>query len=307
MNLRDLQYLVAVAETGHFGRAAERCFVSQPTLSAQIKKLEERLGVVVFERSNRSVAVTPIGEQILHHARQVLEQAAAIEELARAQRDPLSGPLRIGAIHTISPYLIPLILAPLRKAYPQLTPVLTEEMTKVLLQRLHEHAIDVALLATEESQPDLEEWVLFDEPFWLAHPHDHPIYTQDEIGADDLSRLDMLLLSEGHCLSEQVLDVCNMKERPQSGAMGDLRAASLETLLQLVGAGYGCTLVPALALRSGWMTGSGVIVRKLDLPGASRRVRLVFRKTFPRRRAIEALAEVIRGQLPNTVKVVDCY
>jgi LysR family hydrogen peroxide-inducible transcriptional activator len=301
MNLRDLKYLIAVAETEHFGHAASRCYVSQPTLSGQIKKLEQELGVTLFERTNRSVSITPIGAEIVRHAKLILEQADVIKQLAQAQRDPLAGALRVGAIPTVSPYLIPLILLPLKREYPQMRLVLSEEITDMLTRRLLEHQIDVAILATDVTEPELEVMPLFEEPFWLAHPRDHEIYNKDEITRRDLSHLDLLLLADGHCLTEQVMDVCRIKEGTMDDEMADLRAASLETLLQLVGAGFGCTLVPALAVRGAWTTDSGIIARKLYLKDAYRRVQFVYRKTFPRKHALEVLAAVIRSQLPNTV------
>ncbi len=302
MNLRDLKYLIAVAEARHFGKAAERCFVSQPTLSGQIKKLEEELGVTLFERTNRSVSVTPIGEEIVSHAKLMIEQADAIQQLARAASDPLAGPLRVGAIPTLSTYLMPLILVPLRHEYPQLRLVLSEEITDTLVERLRAHQIDVALLATPVDEADLVSEPLFQEPFWLAHPVDHELYNKDEITRRDLAKVDLLLLADGHCLTQQAMDVCRLSEINRQGEMADLRAASLETLLQLVGAGFGCTLVPALAVRGGWMTDSGIIARKLELNDAYRRVRMVYRKSFPRRAALQALAEVIWANLPNTVQ-----
>lgn len=305
MNIRDLQYIIAVAETHHFGQAAERCFVSQPTLSGQIKKLEDELDVVIFERTNRSVEITPIGEAILNHARQILEQVDAIRQLALTQQDPLSGPLRIGAIPTLSPYLMPLILMPLKKEHPQLKLVLSEEMTDVLLKRLHQHEIDAALLATPLDDPELQAIPLFDEPFWLAYPRDHAFYLQDEISRADLENTELLLLSDGHCLAKQAMDVCHLAQRKDQGEMADLRAASLETLLQLVSAGFGCTLVPALAIGGSWATGSGIATRKLDFHDAFRRVSLVYRRSYPRKQALEALAQVIRGRLPNTVTALD--
>jgi LysR family hydrogen peroxide-inducible transcriptional activator len=302
MNLRDLKYLIAVAETRHFGKAAERCFVSQPTLSGQIKKLEDELGVTLFERTNRSVTTTPIGEHIMVHARLLMEQAEIIRELARAHRDPLAGPLRIGAIPTLSPYLMPLVLMPLRQQFPQLKLVLSEEMTQTLLRRLHGHEIDAALLATPVDEPNLESLPLFDEPFWLAHPRDHALYNKDEITRKDLDDIELLLLSDGHCLTHQVMEVCRMDDRQQQGEMADLRTASLETLLQLVGAGFGCTLVPALAVRGSWMTDSGIIARPLELPDAFRRVQLVYRRAYPRKAALQAFANIIQDNLPNTVR-----
>lgn len=301
MNLRDLQYIIAVAETRHFGKAAERCFVSQPTLSGQIKKLEDTLGVSIFERTNRSVEVTPVGEAIVVHARQIMEQVEVIEQLAQAHQDPLAGPLRVGAIPTLSPYLMPLILMPLKKQHPQLQLVLSEELTDTLLERLRQHEIDAALLATPVEEQDLEVMPLFDEPFWIAYPRKHAFYTKDKITLKDLDKENLLLLAEGHCLAKQAMDVCHLKERSEQGTMADLRAASLETLIQLVRADFGITLVPALAMRGSWTSGSGVVAQPLSLPDASRRVVLVFRRSFPRRAALDAFADIIRANLPNTV------
>jgi len=200
---------------------------------------------------------------------------------------------------------MPLILLPLRKRYPQLKLVLFEEITDALIQRLCNHEIDAALVATPVEEPELEAIPLFDEPFWLAHPSQHPLYAKDEITHEDLEKLDLLLLADGHCLARQVMDVCGLADRRRQGEMSDLRAASLETLLQLVSAGFGSTLVPALATRGSWMTGSGIIARQLHLPDTKRRVSLVFRRSFPRQPALEAFAEVIRESLPNTVRPIE--
>lgn len=301
MNLRDLKYIITVAETQHFGRAAQRCFVSQPTLSGQIKKLEEELGVAIFERTNRSVEITPIGEQILVLARQMLEQADAIIQLAQAHQDPLAGPLRVGAIPTLSPYLMPLILLPLRKQHPQMKLVLSEEQTDILLTRLRNHEIDVALLATSVAEDDLQSMPMFDEPFWVAYPRKHKFYAKEKILRRDIEKENLLLLAEGHCLADQAREVCRLKEQAQQNEMTDLRAASLETLIQLVAAGFGITLVPALAMRGSWTTGSGVVAQALGWSDAYRRISLVYRHSFPRYAALQALAEIIIANLPNTV------
>jgi len=302
MNLRDLEYLVALADTCHFGHAAERCCVSQPTLSGQIKKLEEELGVILFERTKRSVETTPVGEAIVAHARRVLEQADALRHLAQTHQDPLVGPLRMGAIPTLSPYLLPLILKPLNKRYPQTKLVLSEELTDTLLIRLGKHEIDAVLLATPVEDPNLESIPLFYEPFWLVHPRGHTLSGKKEIIQVDLDGADLLLLSEGHCLAEQAMAVCHMQERNIQGDMADLRAASLETLLQMVGAGFGCTLLPALALKTASARDRGIIARQLKLPDTYRRVSLVYRRTFPRRQALEAFTRVVLDNLPNTVR-----
>ena len=300
MNLRDLRYVVAVADHHHFGRAAEHCFVSQPTLSGQIRKLEDELGVTLFERTNRSVEVTPIGEAVVTHARRILDEVQAMEGAAHASRDPLAGPLRLGVIPTLAPYLMPLVLAPLRAEFPQLRLVLDEEVTARLVDRLRRHELDAALIATRPEE-DLVEIPLCDEPFWLAHPADHPLQQQEDIGEDDLPVDELLLLTDGHCLSDQVMSVCHLEH---GRVQADLRASSLETLVQLVGAGYGCTFIPALALRSFGSTGMGVVLRPLTIPSAQRRIRLVARRTFTNPAALEALADLIRSHLPNTVQPI---
>jgi LysR family hydrogen peroxide-inducible transcriptional activator len=304
VNVRDLKYLVAVSETLHFGRAASRCFVSQPTLSGQIHKLEQELGVTLFERTNRSVNITPVGEHITAYARQVLEQVAAIHTLAQGHKDPLAGPLRVGAIHTLSPYLLPLFLTELRERHPELSLELTEATTDQLLGGLRDHSLDAALLATPPDRDDLEAMALFAEPFWLAHPRDHALYTQDDITLKDLKGLDVLLLSQEHCLSEQVMAACRLTERPDTGPIAGLKASSLETLVQLVGMGLGVTLVPALSVHAGRLATDRVILRQIHIPGATRQVRLVYRASFPRQPALTLFADIIQKVLPNTVKLV---
>ena len=301
MNIRDLKYIIAVAETQHFGKAAERCFVSQPTLSGQIKKLEDELGISIFERTRRSVKITPVGESILSHARQIMEQVDAIEQLALASRDPFAGPLRIGVIPTLSPYLMPLVMKPLQTKYPQMKRVLSEELTDILLVRLRNHEIDAALLATPVDDPGLSTMPLFDEPFWVAYPRKHAFYHKEKITLRDLDKENLLLLSEGHCLAKQAMDVCRIKDREHQGELSDLRAASLETLIQFVRAGVGVTLVPALAMQGSWATGSGVVAQPLTIDDASRRISLVYRQSYPRVAALQAYTEIILDNLPNTV------
>ena len=304
MNLRDLRYLIAVAEHKHFGKAAEACFVSQPTLSGQIKKLEDHLGVTLFERTKRHVQITPVGERILEQARAVEARVKSIETLARFHQDPLAGPLNLGMIPTLGPYLTPLMLPPMRQRFPRMRPVLSEDMTEPLLDRLRRHEVDAALLATPVDASDLVDRPLFDEPFWLAFPRDHRLYNVEEITLENLPGEELLLLADGHCLARQAVEICRLQDETAGVTTSDLRASSLETLIQLVGAGFGCTLVPALALRGSWTTDAGVVVRPLEMPDAFRRVRLVYRRGFPRVQALDALAELIRERLPNTVRSV---
>jgi LysR family hydrogen peroxide-inducible transcriptional activator len=197
---------------------------------------------------------------------------------------------------------MPLILLPLKKQHPRMQLVLSEELTDVLLGRLRNHEIDAALLATPVEEPDLKAIPLFDEPFWVAYPREHAFYEKEKITRRDLDKENLLLLAEGHCLAKQAMDVCHLKERQVQGEMADLRAASLETLIQLVSAGFGITLIPALAMHGSWTTGSGVVAQPLTWPDASRRISLVYRHSFPRQAALKALADIILANLPNTVK-----
>ena len=304
MNFRDLEYLVAVSETLHFGQAAQRCFVSQPTLSGQIHKLEEELGATLFERTNRSVHITAIGQKIVGHARQILEQAEVIRSLGSDQNDLLTGPLRIGAIHTLSPYLVPLFMLELQEQHPELSLELTEATTDQLVAKLRDHQLDGALLATSPPADDLKEIQLFKEPFWLAHPRDHHFYNQDEISLADLKDEKVLLLSEEHCLSEQIISACKIDSRDSANPLPCLNASSLETLVQLVGMGLGITLVPALSVHGGRLATDKVILREVRIPQAIRQVRLVYRQTFPRQPALGALSEIISAVLPNTVRQI---
>ena len=305
MNLRDLKYLVTVANTHHFGHAAEQCFVSQPTLSGQIKKLEEELGVILFERTKRSVETTPIGDVIVAQAKQVLEQADLLKQQADSYQDPLVGPLRIGIIPTLSPYLMPLILKPLQEKHPQIKLILSEEFTDTLLTRLRKHEIDVALIATPVEDSNLESIPLFDEPFWLAHPQNHPLSGKKKIIISDLHDEDLLLLAEGHCLADQMMEVCHMKDRSLLGDMADFRAASLETLLQMVASGFGSTLLPALALNAYSHKNSTLSISQLQLPGAYRKISLIYRHTFPRQEVIEVFTKIVLQNLPNSVHVLN--
>jgi LysR family hydrogen peroxide-inducible transcriptional activator len=307
MNLRDLRYLIAVAEQRHFGRAAEACAVSQPTLSAQVKKLEAYLGVTLIERGGKTVAATPMGEEVVALARLAVEQADAIVELARSRRDPLAGPLRLGIIPTLGPYLLPWVMAPLAKRFPELALVVHEDLTDNLVAGLRSHSLDAALLALPIEAGDLECRPLFDEPFWLATPPGHPLAAAKTIRERDLLDANLLLLAEGHCLRDQALAVCGLGDRRPASSRpgatsGDLRATSLETLRQMVAAGYGCTLLPALAVQTGRHGTTTLDTRPLDLPDAKRRIGLLYRKSFPRRQGLERLGEAIVGCLPEVVR-----
>ena len=299
INLRDLQYAVAVAEERHFGRAAERCHVSQPTLSGQLRKLEESLGVSLFERTSRSVAVTPAGAAILQHARRALAEAAEIEALARARRDPLAGPLRLGVIPTVSPSLMPLVLGPLKRRCPKLTPVLFEEVTEALLARLAAHEIDAAIIATTPEAPELARLPLYDEPFWVAYPKGHALDALAEITEADLAGADLLLLTDGHCLRDQALAVCNLGGAAERDGF---RATSLETLRQMVAAGVGVTLLPRLAVHAPVPASPDVALVEFAAPAPHRQIAMFWRETSGYRELLPQLAEQVRRSVVDLVE-----
>ena len=289
MNLRDLRYLLAVVDHGHFRRAAEACGVSQPTLSIQLRKLEEELGVTLFERAGKSVTPTAACARLLPHVRAAVAEADAIIAAARGLRDPLAGVLRLGIIPTLAPYLLPLVFAPLRAALPALEIEPWEDQTAALLERLRAHELDAALLATAPDRPEFASRALFDEPFLAALPPEHPLAGRATVAEAELAP-DILVLADGHCLREQALDACG-----QEGALGGpLRAASLSTLMNMVAAGYGTTLIPGLA--AGAAQDAGLVLRPLAARSA-RTVRLVWRARFPGRAAVEAVGDVIAARL----------
>jgi len=301
MNLQDLRYLVAVAEHRHFGRAAEACNVSQPTLSSQIRKLEGELGVTLLERTNKRVSLTPVGGQILEHAQRALDEAAQMEAIARASRDPLVGPLRLGAIPTLAPYLMPLILGPLRRDYPGLTVELWEDQTRALIDGLRSRRLDAALLATAADAPEITEIALFEEPLLAALPLRHRLAASQRVDEEALAG-EVLVLADGHCLASQALAACGEKNGPARNRLqGSMQAASLETLVNLVAAGYGATLIPALAADS--LAQREIVL--LPLTGqSSRTIRLASRPGFPRPQALRAIEKVIRKAVGGSGKTV---
>jgi len=296
MNLQELRYLVSVAEHRHFGRAAEACNVSQPTLSSQIRKLEEELGVQLMERTNKRVHLTPVGSQILNHAQRALSETKLMEVIARSARDPLVGPLKLGVIPTLAPYLMPLILKPLRQAYPGLTIELWEDQTRALIESLRNHRLDAALLATETDAPEITEIALFEEPLMAALPPRHKLAKGKTIREEALTD-ELLVLAEGHCLANQALTACGSKHGRRTGLQGSMQAATLDTLVNLVAAGYGVTLIPALAANS--LGTRGIVLRPLA-GRASRTIRLASRPGFPRPQALRALEKVVREAIGAT-------
>ncbi len=292
LKLKDLRYLVAVADTRHFGRAAERTFVSQPTLSAQLKKLEAYLGVQLIERAPKRVALTAAGEQIVARARRILEASEEIVELAEGHRDPLAGRLKLALLPTIGPYLLPNVAARLRKQLPRLELMLYEYQTDPMLEKLHAGEIDVGILALPVRLDGLESRELYREPFTVAMPAGHRLAQRSTIKVDDLHGETLLLLEDGHCLRDQALDICSSTDVQEKQ---DFRATSIETLRQMVAAGVGITLLPQLASRGAYGNARGVTVRPFARPVPVRTIGAVWRKSSARSTAITALTTVVQA------------
>jgi LysR family hydrogen peroxide-inducible transcriptional activator len=292
LKLKDLRYLVAVADTRHFGRAAERSFVSQPTLSAQLKKLEEYLGVQLIERAPKRVQLTAAGEEIVERARRILDSSEEIVELARGHRDPLAGRLRLALLPTIGPYLLPNVAARLRKQLPRLELMLYEYQTDPMLEKLHSGEIDVGILALPVHSDGLDSHELYKEPFTVAMPAGHKLAQRSSIKVDDLAHETLLLLEDGHCLREQALDICSSTDVNEKQ---DFRATSLETLRQMVASGVGITLLPELAGRGAYGNARGVTIRPFAKPVPTRTIGAVWRKSTARRAAILALCKQIEA------------
>ncbi len=298
MTLNELRYVVAVADHRHFGKAARACCISQPTLSTQLKKLEAQLGVMLFERTNKSVRPTPLGDKVVRKARKVLDEIEDIRTLCRSDVRPLCGPRTLGVIPTLAPYLLPWLLPPLRRAYPALELVVVEDLTERLIARLKEHSLDVAMVALPVAETELIERPLFEEPFYVACPAAHPLARAPAIALPELEREAILYLADGHCLRDQALAICG---GAANGQGGDFRAASLETLRQLVAAGLGFTLLPALAVPDQRQELPGVAVRPFA-GTASRRIGLICRTTYSHLGELDLLAEVVIRHLPSAVQ-----
>ena len=294
IKLKDLRYLVAVADTRHFGQAAARCFVSQPTLSAQLKKLEEYLGVQLIERQPRRIALTEAGINVVSRARRILEASDEIVAVTQLQRDPLAGKLRLAMLPTIGPYLLPLVVAHIRQALPRLDLLLYEYQTGPLLAKLQAGEIDAGILALPAEAEGLIERPLYDEPFVLAVPAGHPLSKRKSVRVADLDSETLLLLEDGHCLRDQALAVCSLSGAHESQ---DFRATSLETLRQMVASGAGITLLPELASRGAYGTARGVDIVPFAKPAPVRQIGAVWRKTSARSVALEAVCKVIADTL----------
>ena len=305
MTLTELRYIVAVARERHFGRAAETCFVSQPTLSVAVKKLEDELGLTLFERGPGEVSVTPAGRRIIEQAQRVLEEASRIRELAAAGKDPLAGPLRLGAIYTIGPYLLPKLIPILRRTAPAMQLLIQENFTHRLSEELRSGEVDVILVALPFEAPGVMTRPVYDEPFMVAVPKGHPWENRTRITSEELTNESLLLLGEGHCFRDQVLDICHtVRSRERSPLARTVEGGSLETIRQMVAGGVGVTVLPATSTATSG--GSSDLIRILPFarPAPTRRVGLAWRRSFPRPEAIEALRKAILAtNLPQVEKL----
>ncbi|MCW8125460.1 hydrogen peroxide-inducible genes activator [Microbulbifer halophilus] len=299
MTLNELRYIVTLAQEQHFGRAAERCFVSQPTLSIAVKKLEKELDVALFERSKTRVQATPLGEQIIAQAQLVLEQSAAIKDIASAGKDQLSSPLSVGAIFTIGPYLFPHFIPQLQRLAPDMPLYVEEGYTAVLRQRLRKGELDAIIIALPFTEPDVVTQPLYDEPFVVLMPADHPLAQQETIDPGQLSEDNVLLLGEGHCFRDQVLEACPQLQHSIEGESGNgkIRTAadgsSLETLRHMVASGLGITVLPLSAATASQYASGLLETRPFSSPAPQRTVALAWRASFPRHRAIDILRDAI--------------
>jgi LysR family transcriptional regulator, hydrogen peroxide-inducible genes activator len=290
-SLKQLQYLVALSEAKHFGKAAEACFVNQSTLSAGIRELESLLGLTLVERTRRVVRFTPLGDRMVAKAHRILREAEDLTDMARAAEKPLTGELRMSVIPTIAPFLLPKLLPELRRRYPELKLYLREETSAVACEAMHHGQVDCVLLALPFAAGDVEQAVLFDDALFVAFPKDDPRDPPAKIAPDLIDEAKLLLLVDGHCLKDHALAACN---RPELRASATMIATSLHTLVQMVDNGLGLTLVPEMAIKAGLLNGTQVIARPLDTMQASRSIGLIWRTNNPRREEFELLAAALR-------------
>ena len=294
MNLRELEYLVAVDEERHFNRAAERCFVSQPTLSGQLKKLEEELGVMLIERNTRYVSMTDVGTAVAQQARKILKEVKAIKEITQSFDDPMAGEIKVGLIPTLAPYLLPEIIPELKQNFPRLTLWLHEYLTAVLLEKLKNADLDLLILALPVDSDEFSEIDLFQEAFWLVVPSHETLSKKNTIQLMDLNEQEMLLLEEGHCLRGQALDVCFSAGATENNSF---RATSLETLRHMVSEGIGMTLLPELAVPKKRTTSDAITYIPFSEPKPSRRIGMLYRQGSYREETYRKMAQVIKGKL----------
>ncbi len=306
MTLTELRYIVALARERHFGRAAEKSFVSQPTLSVAVKKLEDELGVALFERGGSEVTVTPVGARIVEQAQRVLEEASTIKNLALQGKDELAGALRFGAIYTIGPYLMPQLIPIIHKRAPQMPLHIQENYTVRLGELLKNGELDLIVLSLPFEETGIVTQALYDEPFRVLMPAGHPWAKKARIPAHDLCRENLLLLSSGNCFREQVLQTCAGVERATNDVQQSLEGSSLETIRHMVASGVGITVLPAAAAEARTAENRLTAVRPFATPVPSRRVALAWRRSFPRPRAVEAVRQAILAcKLPGVTMLAN--
>lgn len=291
MNIRDLKYLVATVESEHFGQAAEQCHVSQPTLSMQLKKLEDELGVQLFERTNKCVMTTPIGKQLAEQAKKILGEINTLKQLATNSKDPFSGDFRLGIIPTMGPYLLPQLLSQIKKHLPKINLIVFENKTDVILTELKSGLLDAVILALPVEKAGLISHELFKEEFLLALPKSHPLTKKTKVTLDDIQHEELLLLEDGHCLREQIMDACHMMSSQEKSGF---KATSLETLRHLVGAGAGVTLLPEMATRTVQKTNSNVVLKHFSKPVPYRTAAMLWRQNSARAVCCEKMSELFQ-------------
>ncbi len=305
MTLTELRYIVAVAREHHFGRAAKSCHVSQPTLSVAIKKLEAELGVAIFERGSNEISLSPIGERIVQQAQQTLEAADNIKQLALHGKNQLSGPLRIGAIHTIGPYLYPELIPLLRKAAPEMPLVVEENYTSVLTEKLKRGELDVIIIALPYEEQGIVSQALYEEPFVVLLPASHPLTSRKTINSKLLEAENVLLLGQGHCFRDHVLEACPACI-PKPGLEGDLphtvEGSSLETIRHMVVSGLGVTVLPCTAAGAHSYSQRLLAIRRFSNPIPTRTIALAWRVSFPRPKVINVINKAIRDCNLSCVK-----
>ena len=307
MTLTELRYIVAVAQKRHFGKAAEACFVSQPTLSIAIKKLEQELDLRLFERSSKNeIRITDIGQQIVEQAQKVLREAQTIQEIAQQGKDPLSGSFRLGAIYTIGPYLLPDLIPRLNEATPNLTLIIEEDFTANLTQKLKNGDLDAIIISYPFDEPGIETTPLYEEPFVVAIYPEHKWNDKSEVRVDELAGQDLMLLGAGHCFRDQVLAACPKCMSESSELTRKLEGSSLETIRHMVATGTGITVLPCTSLLHRHSNRELVRIKPFAQPRPGRRVALAWRRHYPRSEAIQAIAEAIRAcDLPGVTELSD--
>lgn len=293
MTLTELRYIVTLAREQHFGRAAERCFVSQPTLSIAVKKLEEELGIPLFERSKNSVKVTPVGDKIVQQAQRVLEQAETIKDLAHEGKDQLKSPLRVGAIYTIGPYLFPHLVPEVQSLAPQMPLYIEENFTESLRLKIRNGDLDAIIIALPFQEPDVLTRELYDESFEMLLPKDHPWARNKEVDSSKLSETELLLLGEGHCFRDQVLEACPTLNQSMHEQHTVMEGSSLETIRMMVASGLGASVLPSSAVKNTSYRSDMVVTRPFKAPRPTRSVAVAWRASFPRPQAIDVLVQAI--------------